>query len=64
MAFSTSCMTDSQKKEFKKEYHMEDLHGDYTGGELKDILAHRDEGKPLGSKLRRKMEDAGDTQYF
>lgn len=56
-------MTEKEKKMFKEHYNL-DLLGDYTGAELQDILAHRDEGKPLSLDLREKMENAGDTQYL
>lgn len=57
-------MSDSEKAEFKRHYGLEGLLGDYTAGELQDILAHRTEGKAIDASLRRKMEDAGDTEFY
>ena len=57
-------MSDSEKREFKKKFHMEDLLGYYTGGELQDIRRHRDEGEPLDSDLHAKLTRNGDTQYL
>ena len=57
-------MSPSEKREFKEKYGLTNLLGDYTGKELQAIRRHRDEGEPIDESLRRKMEDAGDLDFY